>query len=148
MIWAPRVTVAALVCQQDKYLLVEEESDGLIVLNQPAGHLEQGESIVEAVIRETFEETGVHLNPSHLVGIYRWTPPGKDLTYLRFCIAGALSDPYAVLSPRDPDIRRALWLSYDDIACASNLRSPLVLKCVNDFRQGRNYPLELYQDIP
>ena len=147
MIWAPRVTVAALVCYQEKYLLVEEACDGVVVYNQPAGHLERGESIVAAVIRETHEETGGQLQPSHLVGIYRWQHPDKDLTYLRFCIAGVLNEPHGELIPRDKDIRRTLWLDYEEIKKAKNLRSPLVLRCIEDFRQGHRYPLELCRDI-
>ena len=109
MIWKPNVTVAAVVARDGKFLLVEEETDEGLAFNQPAGHLERGESLVAAVIRETREETAYDFQPTHLVGIYHWQHPSKDLTYLRFAFAGELRgfDPDRRL---DTGIVAARWL--------------------------------------
>ena len=149
MIWTPRVTVAALIYHQERYLLlVEEEDNDCLVLNQPAGHLEKNESLLQAVIRETAEETGGQLTPTSFVGIYRWQHPQHQLTFLRFCIAGTLNDPEAALHPQDKDIINVHWLSYDEILNAkTRLRSPLVLQCIEDFKAGQHYPLEVYHDF-
>ena len=148
MIWTPRVTVAVVIYHKDRYLLVEEREQGQLVLNQPAGHLENGESIIEASIRETAEETGGEFKPLSIVGVYRWQHPKQDLTFLRFCIAGTLAEPNEPLIPQDPDIIQTHWLSYDEIIRRkTTLRSPLVLKCIDDFQVGQQFPLTLYQDI-
>lgn len=148
MIWTPRVTVASIIYHNDRYLLVEEEENGQRVLNQPAGHLEDGEGIIEATIRETAEETGGKFLPTSIVGIYRWRHPTQALTFLRFCIAGTLEQPDGPLLPHDKDIIRTHWLSYDELLeHRQTLRSPLVLQCIEDFRAGQRYPLTLYQDI-
>ena len=142
MIWKPNVTVAAVVERDGKFLLVEEETDDGLAFNQPAGHLEQGESLVAAVIRETREETAYDFRPTHLVGIYHWQHPRKDLTYLRFAFAGELRgfDPGRRL---DTGIVAARWLSFDEVvAVQERHRSPLVRRCIDDLRAGRRYPLE------
>ncbi len=110
MVWAPHVTVACVTECEGRFLLVEEEADGNLVYNQPAGHLEPGEALIEAVTRETREETGLSFVPTHLVGVYRWSPPANAHTYLRFCFAGSTT---AAESDRalDPEIRRVLWLT-------------------------------------
>jgi len=90
MVWKPNVTVAAVVQRDGKFLLVEEETEAGLAFNQPAGHLEAGESLVDAVVREALEETAYHFKPTHLVGIYNWQHPTKDVTYLRFAFAGEL----------------------------------------------------------
>ena len=142
MIWKPNVTVAAVVARDGKFLLVEEETDAGLAFNQPAGHLERGESLVAAVIRETREETAYDFQPTHLVGIYHWQHPSKDLTYLRFAFAGELRgfDPDRRL---DTGIIAARWLSFDEVvAVEERHRSPLVRRCIDDLRAGRRYPLE------
>ena len=146
MVWTPRVTVAAIISHQGRYLLVEEEENGICVRNQPAGHLEEGENLIDAVVRETFEETGGDFIPSSVVGIYRWQHPEKQLTFLRFCIHGTLADPNINLIPQDKDILRTVWLNYEDIKQSQHLRSPLVLQCIDDFERGCSYPLSLLKD--
>ncbi|MBK5914443.1 NUDIX hydrolase [Rhodocyclus purpureus] len=143
MIWKPNVTVAAVIERDGKFLLVEEETDDGIRFNQPAGHLECGESLLDAVVRETREETRYDFVPQALVGIYNWRHPVKDLTYLRFAFAGEITgcDPEREL---DEGIIAARWLSLDEIRASSERhRSPLILRCVEDWLAGRRYPLDL-----
>ena len=143
MIWKPNVTVAAVIERDGKFLLVEEETDDGIRFNQPAGHLECGESLLDAVVRETREETRYDFVPQALVGIYNWRHPVKDLTYLRFAFTGEVTgcDPERAL---DEGIIAARWLSPDEIRASSERhRSPLILRCVEDWLSGRRYPLDL-----
>lgn len=128
--------------------MVEElDRDGNLVLNQPAGHLEEAESLADAVIRETREETAWGFLPEYLVGIYRWQVPPDGATYLRFCFYGNCFDHQPDL-PLDEGIQRAIWLSYDELtANPSRLRSPLVLRCIDDYLAGCRYPLELLHDL-
>lgn len=147
MVWAPHVTVASIVERSGRFLVVEEGSEGQRVYNQPAGHLEPGETLLEAVIRETREETGLCFQPSHLVGIYRWPLPGVDRTYLRFCFAGSATDSTQPLS-LDPAIHQTLWLTRTElVALRTRLRSPLVLCCIDDYLRGPPYALELLHDL-
>jgi ADP-ribose pyrophosphatase YjhB (NUDIX family) len=143
----PSVTVAAVIERENRFLLVEEEDDGRIVYNQPAGHLELGEPLVEGCMREVLEETAWHFRPRALVGIYRWSKPATaaaaGVTYLRFAFCGepGAHDPERRL---DADIVRAVWLDVDEIrASRARHRSPLVLRCVEDYLAGRRYPLEI-----
>ena len=132
MRWAPFVTVAAVIREQDRYLLVEERPEGLAVINQPAGQLEFGESLLDAVQREVQEETGRLFTPTGLVGVYQWTVPDTERSFLRFCFCGSVSAPLpgAVL---DPDIQATHCLSVDEIATGTlPTRSPLVLQCIQD----------------
>lgn len=143
MIWKPNVTVAAVVEQDGKFLLVEEETDDGIRLNQPAGHWEPDETLVQGTIREALEETAYHFKPEWLQGIYSWHHPRKDITYLRFAFVGSVQnhEPQRQL---DKGILRAVWLSPDEIrASAECHRSPLILRCVEDHLAGKRYPLEL-----
>lgn len=143
MIWKPHVTVAAVVEQDGKFLLVEEETDDGIRFNQPAGHWEADETLAQGAVRETLEETAYHFSPEWLQGIYRWRHPRKDVIYLRFAFAGRTlgHEPQRQL---DSGILRAVWLSLDDIrATAGSHRSPLVLQCVEDYLAGKRYPLDL-----
>lgn len=143
MIWKPHVTVAAVVEQDGRFLLVEEEAGGQLVLNQPAGHWERNESLVEGAVRETLEETGYDFQPSALVGIYRWPHPQKEVTYLRFAFAGRITG-YHPERPLDAGILRPLWLTPEELlANQARHRSPLVARCVADYLAGRRYPLEL-----
>ena len=147
MIWTPHVTVAAVVEQDGRYLLVEEQSGERLVYNQPAGHVEAGESLVDAVIRETREETAWGFRPTALVGVYRWVHPDSDITYLRFCFAGEAHDhdPGQAL---DTGIVRTWWLTRNEMAeIGGQLRSPLVMRCEDDYLDGRRYPLELCADV-
>lgn len=143
MVWKPNVTVAAVVCRDGKFLLVEEETEAGLAFNQPAGHLEQGESLVQAVVRETLEETAYHFRPTHLVGIYQWRHPRKELTYLRFAFGGELRG-WEADRRLDEGIVGARWLSLDEIrATQARHRSPLILRCIEDSLAGRAAPLDL-----
>lgn len=145
-VWKPNVVVAAVIERDGKFLLVEEEADGLIVFNQPAGHLEEAETLVHAVKREVKEETAWDFEPSHLVGIYRWQRAPGEITYLRFCFTGAAlkHDPTQKL---DTGIIRTGWFSRQEIVSRRvQLRSPLVERCVDDYLSGDRYPLQLLRD--
>ncbi|MFV1996893.1 MAG: NUDIX hydrolase [Acidiferrobacterales bacterium] len=133
MVWKPHVTVAAIVEREGRFLMVEENTSDGIRVNQPAGHLENGESLVDAVVRETREETAWLFRPRGLLGVYRWPHPQKDITYIRFTFVGDVShhDPLQAL---DSGILRASWMNYDDlIECRQEHRSSQVLACVNDY---------------
>lgn len=141
--WKPNVTVAAVVERQGRFLLVEEETEAGVRFNQPAGHLDQGESLVAAAAREALEETAHRFTPQFLVGIYQWPRPDGEITYLRFAFGGSLGefDPALRL---DDGILRAVWMDIDEIrATQSRHRSPLILRCCEDYLIGRRFPLEL-----
>jgi ADP-ribose pyrophosphatase YjhB (NUDIX family) len=147
MTWRPNATVAAIVEQGGRFLVVEEVVCGRTVWNQPAGHLEDGESLVEAVIRETLEETGWTFEPEGLVGIYRWRQSESGITYLRFAFFGReiAHDPERRL---DSDVRRCLWVTRAELAAASDrLRSPMVLRSVDDYLNGPRFPLDVLVDL-
>ncbi len=147
MIWKPNVTVAAVVERDGGFLLVEEEVDGQLVLNQPAGHLNEGESLIAAVIRETLEETAWHFAPDALIGIYRWRHPMKPLTYLRFAFTGRLLR-HEPDRPLDVGIARTVWLTPEEIADEAHRdRGPQVQYCVDDYRAGQRYSLGLLKDL-
>jgi NADH pyrophosphatase NudC (nudix superfamily) len=148
MIWKPNVVVAAIAERDGRFLLVEEEADGELVLNQPAGHLDEGESLLEAVVRETLEETAWHFEPEALLGVYRWMHPQKDVTYMRFAFTGrALREEVGM--KLDHGIVRALWLTPDEIrAERMRHRSPLLELTLNDYLAGERYPLGLLKDVP
>jgi len=147
MIWKPYVTVAAVVERDGKYLLVEEQDDGRLVLNQPAGHLDEGESLLAAVVRETLEETAWHFVPEFLIGVYRWPRPEKGVTYLRFAFSGHVTDHDPVRT-LDDGIVRAVWLTPQEIAAeAARHRSPQVQRTLNDYLSGRRYPLNLLSEV-
>jgi 8-oxo-dGTP pyrophosphatase MutT (NUDIX family) len=146
-IWKPHMTVAALVEQDGRFLLVEERCGGRLVYNQPAGHLEDNEGLLDAVVRETREETAWHFQPESVTGIYRWRHPVSHATYIRAAFAGRgiSHDPNR---PLDPEIVQTLWLSVDEIRQQQDrLRSPLVLRCIEDYLAGVAYPLALLTDI-
>jgi 8-oxo-dGTP pyrophosphatase MutT (NUDIX family) len=146
-IWKPNTVVATIVEQDGRFLFVEEEADGRAVFNQPAGHLDPGETLLDAARRETLEESGWHVEPTGLVGIYLVEPPGSTITYQRFCFrARALRhDPARAL---DKEIIRAVWLTRDELVDErARHRSPLVLRCVDDYIAGHNYPLALIHDL-
>ena len=147
MTWKPHLTVASVIERDGKFLLVEEHEAGQRVFNQPAGHVEDGESLIEAVIRETREETGWEFRPVSLIGLYRWVHPGRGITFLRAAFAGDLlaHDP---ARPLDPDIIATHWLAPDALQQPGfATRSPLVERCVDDFLRGQRYPLDLLIDL-
>lgn len=143
MIWKPDVTVAAIINKNDKYLLVEEQTKNGVLFNQPAGHLEPNESIIQGAIRETLEETGYSFTPQWLLGVYRWHSQTIDTTYLRFAFLGtAICHDHA--RKLDKGILRATWLSINEIyKLADRHRSPLVIKCIEDHLSGKKYPIEI-----
>jgi len=144
--------VAAIVERDGRYLLVEEHTPDGLRLNNPAGHLDPGESPLDGVIRETLEETARRFTAQALVGVYlsraqRSTPP-SDVTYLRLAFAGTVSEPLPGHA-LDPEIVRTLWLTPDELrACRERHRSPLLMRCVDDHRAGRRYPLALVFSDP
>jgi len=141
MVWKPDVTVAAVIERSGRFLLVEERIRGRLVLNQPAGHLEDGEGLLDAVVRETLEETAWHFTPESLLGIYQWRSP-RGHTTLRFAFTGSVQG-YDAQRPLDPPIVTTHWLAREEIAQRSTrLRTPLVLRCIEDFLAGRRLPLE------
>lgn len=150
--WRPSVTVAAVVEQGGRFLLVEEDTADGLRLNNPAGHLDPGESPAQAVVRETLEETAHPFHPTALVGVYlsRFERPalGLDVTYLRFAFAGTVGERIAGRA-LDTGIHRTLWLTADEMRAEhARMRSPLVLRCLDDFLGGRRYPLDLLTTDP
>ena len=143
MIWKPNVTVAAIIEQDGRFLLVEEHTAQGLRFNQPAGHWEPNETLPAGAIREVLEESAYDFVPEHLVGIYRWHAPESDTTYLRFAFCGSVTahHPERAL---DQGIVRAAWLTIDEIrANQSKHRSPLILRCCEDYLAGKRYPLEI-----
>lgn len=143
-VWKPNVTVAAVVERDGRFLLVEENTPQGLRINQPAGHLEFGESLEQAVIRETLEETAHDFHPGAVLGLYLLPgPTAADATYLRIAFLGELGDAHPERA-LDADIVRTLWLTRGQIAeRARSLRSPLVLRCVDDYLAGHCAPLDL-----
>lgn len=142
--WTPNVTVAAIIEADGRYLLVEEETPEGLRLNNPAGHLERGESLQQAVVREALEETARAFSPQALVGVYlaRFERTDDDITYLRFAYAGTVGEP-APGRALDSGILRTLWLTAAEVrASAARHRSPLVLQCIEDHLAGRRLPLD------
>ena len=142
----PSVTVAAVIARDGRYLLVEEETPEGLMLNNPAGHLEQGESPLEAVVREALEETARAFVPETFLGVYlaRFVRPeqSEDVTYVRLAFSGSVGEEIAGRR-LDEGIRRTLWMSEAELAaCADRHRSPLVLQCVRAHAAGRRLPLQ------
>ena len=137
------VTVAAIAEREGRFLVVEEETDEGVRLNQPAGHLEPDESLVEAVVRETLEETAYGFVPRSLLGVYRWRHPAKGISYVRFAFVGEVTGPETGRA-LDAGILRALWLTPAELSAqAARHRSPLVQRCIQDYLAGRRFPLDL-----
>lgn len=144
--WKPNVTVAAIVEQEGRFLLIEEDTADGLRLNNPAGHLDPGESPIAACARETLEESGYDFEPTALVGVYlnrfTRTRTGDDITYMRFAFAGQLGAHHAWRS-LDDGIVRTVWMTLAELrASADRHRSPLVLRCVEDYLAGRRMPLD------
>jgi 8-oxo-dGTP pyrophosphatase MutT (NUDIX family) len=143
----PAATVATIVARENRFLLVEEKTPVGIRINQPAGHLESGESLATGAARETLEETGYRVTPTALVGIYRWQAPDTRATFIRFAFAADIV-AHEAERPLDEGILRVLWLTYDElVALRARHRSPLVLRCVDDYRAGYRRPLDLVTEL-
>lgn len=146
-VWKPHATVAAIIERDNRFLMVEELADGQTVYNQPAGHLDPGESLQQAAVREAQEETAWQFTPEYISGIYRWDQTATNRCFLRVAFVGSCNN-HDANQPLDKGIIRALWLSRDELAAQpEKLRSPLVLRCIDDYLDGKKYPLELLTDI-
>ena len=148
MIWKPHATVAAIIERDNKFLMVEELIHGERQFNQPAGHLDPDESLINAVIRETQEEAAWQFIPEAVTGIYLWKHPGNGETFLRVAVCGNCEnhDPQQAL---DKGIIRAVWKSRDELAQPScKLRSPMVINCIDDYLAGKRYPLDMLITVP
>ena len=154
--WKPNATVAAIIEQDGLFLLVEEHTPDGLRLNNPAGHLDPGESLVQACAREALEETRHTFAPTHLLGVYmsrsiraaQGSAPADDITYLRFAFCGRLGDVQADRT-LDSGIVRTLWLSPDEVrASAARHRNPLVVRCMEDYLAGQRFPLSLIHTEP
>jgi 8-oxo-dGTP pyrophosphatase MutT (NUDIX family) len=143
MIWKPNTTVAAVIEKDGRFLMVEEETADGIRINQPAGHLEDGETLFDAVRRETIEETAYEFTPKQLLGVYQWQRTDRDITYLRFAFIGELGLHHAGKS-LDQGIIRAVWMNLEELKSSQAMhRSPQVLKCVEDYLSGKAFPLSV-----
>ena len=142
-VWKPAVAVAAIIERGGRFLFVEEEAEGRRVLNQPAGHLDPGESLLHAVVREVLEETAHRFTPTALVGVYRWHYAPRDTTFLRFAFCGDAGgvEPGRAL---DREILALHWLTPDELATRRSMhRSPLVERCLADYLAGTRFPLDV-----
>lgn len=142
--WYPHLTVAAVIERDGKFLCVEEHPRHNNVINQPAGHVEKDEAIQHAIRREVLEETGFLFCPETIVGLYYFTGT-NGVSYLRICFTGII-EAQQHPGPIDPQITDMHWLGLDELK-TQNLRSPLVLNCINDYLAGRRYPLNLIEDM-
>ena len=142
MVWRPSATVAAVIERDGRFLFVEEMQEGRRVLNQPAGHLDPGETLIAACAREVMEETAHRFEPTALVGIYRWYYKPADVTFLRFCFSGKILG--VENTPLDKEILDLHWLSARELKDKTpQHRSPLVQQCVDDYLAGNHFPLEV-----
>jgi 8-oxo-dGTP pyrophosphatase MutT (NUDIX family) len=147
-IWKPTVTVAAIIERGGKFLLVEEHTDRGVRFNQPAGHLDPGESLAHGAAREALEETAYAFNPTALLGVYQYYYAPGDVTYLRFAFTGEITGHDAGRK-LDEGIIRAVWLTPEEIRDISDRhRTPLVMRCVDDYLAGNRYPLGLLTHYP
>lgn len=149
--WKPSVTVAAVIERDGRFLLVEEETSDGVCFNQPAGHLDPGESLEQAVTRETLEEAAHDFAPTALIGVYmsRYLSSRRqqEVTYLRFAFAGTLGALHD--RPLDHGILRTVWMTYDELMdCRHRHRSPLVMQCIDDYLKGQRASLSLLHTHP
>jgi 8-oxo-dGTP pyrophosphatase MutT (NUDIX family) len=143
MIWKPHATVAAVLEQDGKFLLVEEHTPQGLLFNQPAGHWEPNETLPAGSIREVMEESAYDFEPQYLIGVYRWHSNASNTTYLRFAFGGKILAHYPERA-LDKGIVRAVWMTPGEIrATQDRHRSPLILRCVEDYIAGKRYPLDL-----
>ena len=141
----PNLTVATVVFNEDKFLMVREKSDGKLVYNQPAGHVEPEESITAAAIRETLEETAWEVRIQGYLGVYQHTSTDNGISYVRHCF---IAEPVVHRNALalDPDIESALWLTRAELEnLQEEMRSPMVLRAIEDFNQGISFPLTLFR---
>lgn len=148
-LWKPAVTVAAIIERDGRFLLVEENTSSGVRINQPAGHLEPGETLEQAAAREALEECGYKFAADELVGVYllNYTAEGgRPISYMRFAFCGRIENaPQCVL---DPDILRTVWMTRDEVAaCRERHRSPLLLQCIDDYLAGRRAPLSILTSV-
>lgn len=142
MQWKPNVTVAAVIENDGRFLMIEETSKGRLVINQPAGHLESGETFLEAVQREVLEETGWRFIPQGVTGIYLYPSPDNAITYLRICFHGECHD-HQPDRPLDDGIVRALWMTREELTSEEpRWRSPMVMRCIDDYLSGHCFALD------
>lgn len=148
MVWSPRVVVAAVIEKEGKYLVVEENIDGRKVISQPAGHLEPNESIIDAVKRETLEETGWKFEPTDLVGVMHLLNPNTKRIFIRFTFTGNLLEKVPNYQ-LDPDIISTQWMTYDEIKShyKTPWRGPLVMHSLDEYRAGKRYPMDLINTL-
>lgn len=150
-VWKPSVTVAAVIERDGRFLVIEEETSDGICINQPAGHLDPGESLAQAAVRETLEETAYDFTPTALVGMYmsRYVSArtGKAVTYLRFTFCGEAGAQHDM--PLDEGILRAMWMTREELlACRHRHRSPMVMRCIDDYLAGQRTSLSLLYTDP
>ena len=147
MSWVPHITVASIIQKGNKFLFVEECVKDNIVLNQPAGHLEENETIEEGCIRETLEETACQVKVDYLIGIYQERRKGALDMWLRFCFKCTIQEEFTN-KELDKNIIRKVWLTKDEILMSEKkLRSEMVIKCINDFENGKKYPKEIINSL-
>lgn len=146
MTWMPHATVAVIVEKDGRFLMVEELSQGEQVFNQPAGHIEANETILDAARREALEETGWEVEITDFLGLYTYTAPANGITYYRLCFA---AQPLLKTEhPLDNDILAVHWLSLEELETLSNrLRSPLVRRCIDDYLTGLRLPLSAIVEL-
>jgi 8-oxo-dGTP pyrophosphatase MutT (NUDIX family) len=143
----PEITVAAITESDGRFLVVEERINQRLVFNQPAGHVEHGESLLKAVIREVREETAWRFEPASLVGVYLWRSPESGITTMRFAFCGTVDDHQAA-QPLDHGIIGTHWLTRTDLQKREHaLRSPLVMRCIEDYLGGKRHPLDSVADL-
>lgn len=147
MRFKPNSTVATIIEQDGKLLFVEERDNGQVVFNQPAGHLEENETLIEAAMREVTEETGHTCVITSYMGLYTYNAPANGVTYHRHCFIGNSThyDPELLL---DDGIIGTKWMTLDELIASGQARSPLVIKCAEDYFTGKQYPLELIYEHP
>ena len=143
MRWKPNVTVAAVIEVDERFLMIEEQTEAGVVINQPAGHLEKDESLLDAVKREVLEETAWEFEPESIVGIYLYPSSHNDITYLRMCFTGTCLQHHPEQA-LDEGIIAAHWMTLEELNQRTEaLRSPLVSQCIEDYRAGKRYSLDI-----
>ena len=147
MVWKPHATVAAVIERDNKFLMVEERVNNERVFNQPAGHLDPDESLIDAVIRETLEETAWNFTPEAITGIYLWKHPDNGESFLRVAFCGSCDDhqPQQAL---DDGIIQTVWKSRDElIQLQHKLRSSMVIGCIDDYPAGKRFPMDMLVNV-
>ncbi len=140
--WTPHATVATIVYRDGRFLMVEEICSGEAVINQPAGHIEKGETVIEAARRETLEETGWRVTPEKLLGLYVFNAESNGITYHRYCLT-ASADEEVAGAELDDGIIGPVWMTIEELRSCNRLRSPMVLTCAEDYLARPHYPLDI-----